>query len=319
MPNSSRHLGKTGPEVGPLAFGGNVFGWTADEATSFKLLDAAVAAGFNLIDTADVYSRWVPGHKGGESETVIGKWLKKTGNRNKVVIATKVGMEMGPGEVGLSAAYIHKAVERSLNRLQTDYIDLYQSHKDDPKAPLEETLGAFGDLIRQGKVRHVGASNYSAERLAESLRVSKANRLPMYESLQPLYNLCDREPFEAALQPLCLKEGLAVIPYYALAAGFLTGKYRTEADLAKSARGATVKKYLNNRGLRILAALDVVAARYKATPAQVALAWLRTRPGVTAPIASATNLDQFQDLVAATLLELDTAAAAELDRASAWP
>src|SRR5712672_1743729 len=191
---NKRKLGNSGLEISPLVFGGNVFGWTADEPTSFKLLDAFVAAGFNAIDTADVYSRWAPGHKGGESETVIGKWLKRTGNRDKVVIATKVGMEMGTGEVGLSAAYIHKAVERSLNRLQTDYIDLYQSHKDDPKTPLEETLGAFGELIRQGKVRHVGASNYSAERLAESLRVSKAKRLPMYECLQPLYNLCDREP-----------------------------------------------------------------------------------------------------------------------------
>jgi aryl-alcohol dehydrogenase-like predicted oxidoreductase len=318
MPNSPRRLGKTGPEVGPLAFGGNVFGWTADEAMSFKLLDAAVAAGFNLIDTADVYSRWAPGHKGGESEAVIGKWLKKTGNRAKVVIATKVGMEMGPNAVGLSAKYIHQAVEQSLNRLQTDYIDLYQSHKDDPKTPFEETLGAFGDLIRQGKVRHIGASNYSAERLAEALRVGKANRLPVYECLQPLYNLYDREPFEAAIQPLCLKEGLAVIPYYSLAAGFLTGKYRTEADLAKSARGATVKKYLTDRGQRILAALDTLAARYKATPGQVALAWLVTRPGVTAPIVSATNLDQFNDLVTAAELELDTTAAAELDRASAW-
>lgn len=318
MPHSSRRLGKTGPEVGPLAFGGNVFGWTADEARSFKLLDAAVAAGFNLIDTADVYSRWVPGHKGGESETVIGKWLKRTGTRDKVVIATKVGLEMGPGEVGLAPAYIHKAVERSLNRLQTDFIDLYQSHKDDPKTPLEDTLGAFGDLVRQGKIRHVGASNYSVERLAEAIHVGKANRLPIYECLQPLYNLYDREPFEAGLQALCLKEGLAVIPYYALAAGFLTGKYRTEADLAKSARGATVKKYLNDRGVRILAALDKAAARYKATLAQVSLAWLMTRPGVTAPIASATNLDQFSDLVAATQLELDNAVVDELDRASAW-
>ncbi|HEY3788028.1 MAG TPA: aldo/keto reductase [Urbifossiella sp.] len=318
MSNSPRRLGKTGPEIGPLAFGGNVFGWTADESMSFKLLDAAVAAGFNLIDTADVYSRWVPGHKGGESETVIGNWLKKSGNRAKVVIATKVGMEMGPGEVGLSAAYIHKAVERSLNRLQTDHIDLYQSHQDDPKTPLEETLGAFGDLIRQGKIRHIGASNYTADRLAEALRVAKANRLPIYECLQPLYNLCEREPFEAALQLLCIKEGLAVIPYFSLAAGFLTGKYRTEADLAKSPRGAHVKKYLNDRGFRILAALDKAATRYKATPGQVALAWLVTRPGVTAPIVSATNLDQFNDLVTASQLELDNAAADELDRASAW-
>jgi aryl-alcohol dehydrogenase-like predicted oxidoreductase len=314
----TRRLGKSGPPVGPIAFGGNVFGWTADEATSFKLLDAAVAAGFNLIDTADVYSRWAPGHKGGESETVIGNWLRRSGNRDRVVLATKVGMEMGPGEVGLSRAYILRAAERSLNRLQTDHIDLYQSHKDDPNTPLDETLGAFGELIAQKKVRQIGASNYSAERLAEAMRISREQRLPAYECLQPLYNLCDREPFEAALGPLCEKEGLAVIPYYSLAAGFLTGKYRDEADLSKSARGATVKKYLTDRGRRILAALDAVAGRLSATPARVALAWLMTRPTVTAPIASATTLDQFNDLVSATKLKLDGAAIKELDAASAW-
>jgi aryl-alcohol dehydrogenase-like predicted oxidoreductase len=313
----TRRLGKSGPHVGPIAFGGNIFGWTADEKISFHLLDAAVTAGFNLIDTADVYSRWAPGHAGGESETIIGNWLRTTGNRGRVVLATKVGMEMGPGEVGLSRSYILKAVEQSLNRLQTDSIDLYQSHKDDPKTPLEETLGAFGELIAQKKVRQIGASNYSAERLAEALRVSRAHKLPEYEILQPLYNLYDREPFEAELQPLCLKEGLAVIPYYSLAAGFLTGKYRSEADLTKSARGKTVKKYLNDRGKRILAALDGVAGRRGVNTAAVALAWLVARPGVTAPIASATSREHFDDLVAATRLQLDAGTISELDTASA--
>jgi aryl-alcohol dehydrogenase-like predicted oxidoreductase len=311
-------LGKSGPKVGPIAFGGNVFGWTADEKTSFDLLDAALAAGFNLIDTADVYSRWAPGHKGGESETVIGNWLRKTGNRGRVVIATKVGMEMGPGEVGLSRAHILKAVEQSLNRLQTDYIDLYQSHKDDPNTPLDETLGAFGELIAQKKVRQIGASNYSAERLAEALKVSREQKLPEYESLQPLYNLYDRDPFETALQPLCQNDSIAVIPYYSLAAGFLTGKYRGEEDLKKSARGATVKKYLTDRGKRILAALDDMSRRFRSTPGQVALAWLMTRPAVTAPIASATSLDQVRDLVSATRMQLDAGAIVELDHASEW-
>jgi aryl-alcohol dehydrogenase-like predicted oxidoreductase len=313
----TRKLGASGLEVAPLALGGNVFGWTADEGTSFRILDAFVAAGFNLIDTADVYSRWAPGHKGGESETVIGRWLKRSGSRAKLVIATKVGMDMGEGEKGLSRAYVLRAAERSLNRLQTDSIDLYQSHTDDAATPLEETLGAFAELIQQGKVRAIGASNYSAERLAEALRVSRESGLPAYQCLQPLYNLYDRAVFESDLAPLCLNEGLGVIPYYSLAAGFLTGKYRSEADLAQSARGATVKKYLDDRGRRILGALDQVAARYGATPARVALAWLMARPGVTAPIASATSLNQLNELVAATRLELDTDVAGLLDRASA--
>ena len=314
---ATRQLGNSGLEVGPLAFGGNVFGWTADEPTSFTLLDAFVAAGFNLIDTADVYSRWAPGNRGGESEAVIGRWLKASGNRGRVVIATKVGLEMGPGEQGLSAAYIRRAVERSLNRLQVDTIDLYQAHKDDPATPLEETLGAFAELIRQGKVRAVGASNYSAARLAEALRVSRALGLPRYETLQPNYNLYDRAEFEAELEPLCRREGLGVIPYYSLAAGFLTGKYRSDADLAKSPRGAKVKGYLNDRGFRILAALDQVAARRKSAPARVALAWLMARPGVTAPIASATRVEQLDDLIAATRLDLDPEAVQTLDQASA--
>jgi aryl-alcohol dehydrogenase-like predicted oxidoreductase len=311
-----RALGNSGLQVGPLALGGNVFGWTADEPTSFRLLDAFVAAGINLIDTADVYSRWAPGHQGGESETVLGKWFKRSGKRDQVVLATKVGMEMGPGEKGLSRAYILRAAERSLERLQTDTIDLYQAHQDDAATPLEETLGAFAELIRQGKVRAIGASNYSAPRLAQALQVSKTNGLPRYECLQPLYNLYDRAPFEEALEPLCVREHLGVITYFSLGAGFLTGKYRSEADLTKSPRGAKVKGYLNERGLRILGALDDIASHYRSTPARVALAWLLASPSVIAPIASATNLDQFKDLVEATRLELDAAAVKQLTEAS---
>jgi aryl-alcohol dehydrogenase-like predicted oxidoreductase len=312
-----RKLGNSGLVVGPLAFGGNVFGWTADEATSFQLLDAFVGAGFNLIDTADVYSRWAPGHKGGESETIIGKWLKRSGKRSQVILATKVGMEMDPGDKGLSRAYIVRAIDRSLQRLQTDHIDLYQSHIDDASTPLEETLGAFAGLIKQGKVRALGASNYTAGRLAQALRVSKENHLPRYECLQPLYNLCDRAVFEDALEPLCAKEGLGVITYFSLAAGFLTGKYRSEVDLAQSPRGAKVKGYLNLRGQRILQALDSLAATHKTTPARIALAWLLSHPTVTAPIASATALHQFTDLLEATRLELDAAAIEQLNQASA--
>jgi aryl-alcohol dehydrogenase-like predicted oxidoreductase len=311
-----RKLGSSGLATPALALGGNVFGWTADETASFKILDAFVAAGFRLIDTADFYSRWVPGHRGGESETILGNWLRRSGNRGKVILATKVGMDMGEGQKGLSRVPILRAAERSLNRLQTDTIDLYQAHVDDETIPLEETLGAFGELMKQGKVRAIGASNYSAERLAEALRVSRAHGLPAYQTLQPLYNLYDRAEFEAKLQPLCLQEGLGVIPYYSLAAGFLTGKYRSEADLAQRARGATVKKYLTDRGRAILSSLDQVAVRYRATPARVALAWLMSRPGVTAPIASATKLEQLNELIAATRLELDADAVGVLDRAS---
>lgn len=313
----TRTLGNSGLEVGPLAFGGNVFGWTIDESTSFRLLDAFVAAGFNLIDTADVYSKWVPGNQGGESETIIGRWLKRSGKRGQVVLATKVGMEMGPEKKGLSRPYILRAVEDSLRRLQTDRIDLYQAHQDDPETALEETLGAFGDLIRQGKVRAIGASNYSAERLAEALRVSKEGGLPSYQCLQPQYNLVERAGFEEGLAPLCREAGLGVIPYYSLASGFLTGKYRSDADLAKSARGQKVKSYLNERGFRILKALDEVAGRYSSTPARVAIAWLLARPGVTAPIASATSVEQLDELIDATRLELDGPAVELLNQASA--
>jgi len=311
-----RKLGKSGLDISALVLGGNVFGWTADEATSFKLLDAYVAAGGNCIDTADVYSRWVPGHQGGESETVIGKWVKQRGNRDKVLIATKAGWEMGPEQKGLKKAYILQAVEASLQRLQTHTIDLYQSHLDDPGTPVEETLEAYAQLVKQGKVRVIGASNFGADRLAESLKASRQHGWPVYQSLQPHYNLCERADYEQKLEPLCREAGLGVIPYFSLAAGFLTGKYRSEADLAKSPRGQAVKKYLNERGFRILDALDQVAKQTASTPTAVALAWLLARPSITAPIASATSLAQLDTLIAGTRLQLDAAAVAVLDRAS---
>jgi aryl-alcohol dehydrogenase-like predicted oxidoreductase len=312
-----RRLGNSGLEVAPLAFGGNVFGWTVDEKTGFELLDAFVASGFNLIDTADVYPKWVPGNKGGESETIIGNWLKHSGRREDVVIATKVGVEMTPERKGLSKEHILRSVEESLRRLQTDYIDLYQSHIDDQATPLEETLGTYDQLIKEGKVRAIGASNYNAARLEEALNVSASRGLPRYQSLQPLYNLYDRAVYEDELEPLCARENIGVIPYSSLAAGFLTGKYRSEGDLAERARGERVKAYLNERGLRILDALDEVAAQYESTPARVALAWLISRPSITAPIASATSLGQLHDLIEATRLELDHDSLESLDRASA--
>lgn len=312
-----RKLGNSGLVVAPLAFGGNVFGWTADEPTSFRLLDAFVAAGCNLIDTADIYSTWVPGNKGGESETVLGKWLKASGNRRKVLIATKVGMEMGPNRKGLSKSYILRAAEDSLRRLGTDYIDLYQSHADDPETPLEETMEAYAQLIRQGKVRAIGASNYTADRLTQALEVSARQGYPSYQGLQPLYNLYDRADYEKELEPLCLEKGVGVIPYSSLASGFLTGKYRSEKDLLNRPRGESVKKYLNARGFRILDALDQVAAQHHSVPAVVSLAWLIARPSVTAPIASATSLEQLTDLIEATKLELDPSSIELLNMASA--
>ncbi len=311
-----RKLGNSGLTVAPLCLGGNVFGWTIEEAASFEILDAFVDAGLNFVDTADIYSKWKPGNHGGESETVIGKWLKRSGKREKVVIATKVGMEMAADKKGLSKAYIQRAVEDSLKRLQTDYIDLYQSHQDDPGTPLEETLETYGELMKQGKVRAIGASNYTAARLTEALQVSRERGLARYESLQPHYNLYDRAEYEETLEPVCEANGLGVISYFSLASGFLTGKYRTEADFSKSARGGGMKKYLNDRGLRILKALDEVAGELHATPARVALAWLIARPSVTAPIASATNLSQLKDLVEAIRLRLDAEAIGKLDRAS---
>jgi len=313
-----RPLGKTTISVAPFALGGNVFGWTADESASFAVLDGFINAGFNLIDTADVYSKWIPGHVGGESETIIGKWMKARGNRAKVVLATKCGMELSPTDKGLSKAYILRAVDKSLARLQTGHIDLYQAHKDDETVPLEETLDAFAQLIKAGKVRAIGASNYSAERLAAALEVSRKNSLPRYECLQPHYNLMERQIFEEKLGPLCLQESIAVIPYFSLAMGFLTGKYRSEVDLAKSPRGNGVKKYLNDRGTNVLAALDQTAARLDSTPARVAMAWLMARPGITAPIASATSTAQLADLTASAQLKLDGAAIQTLDAASAW-
>ncbi|MES2632111.1 MAG: aldo/keto reductase [Pseudomonadota bacterium] len=315
---NNRPLGRSGLMVSPLCLGGNVFGWTADEATSFSILDAWVDAGFNFIDTADVYSRWAPDHSGGESEAVIGRWLKQGGRRDKVVIATKVGMDMGDGKIGLAPKRIREAVEDSLRRLNLDHIDLYQAHRDDADTPLEATLEAFAKLIDEGKVRAIGASNYSADRLAESLAISKAKGLPRFESLQPLYNLYDRAVFEGELQPLCVKEEIGVINFYALAAGFLTGKYRSTDDSSKSKRGTnTVSKYLNERGLNILSALDEAAQRTNSTPARVAIAWNMAQPGITAPIASASKVEQLEELVQAAQLTLDAQTMALLDQASA--
>jgi aryl-alcohol dehydrogenase-like predicted oxidoreductase len=310
-----RELGRSGLMVAPLAFGGNVFGWTADDATSFSLLDAFVGGGFNLIDTADVYSRWAPGNQGGESETVIGKWLARGGPREKVVIATKVGM--GLDKKGLAKDYILRSVEDSLKRLNTDYIDLYQSHRDDESTPMEETLEAYAQLVKQGKVRAIGASNFSAARLARALDLAQAKGLPVYQSLQPHYNLMERAGYEAELEPLCRERHVGVIPYYSLASGFLTGKYRSEADLSKSPRGGGVKKYLDARGLRVLAALDEVAGRQNSTPTAVSLAWLIARPGITAPIVSATSVAQLRQVMAGAQLKLADADIAAIDAASA--
>lgn len=311
-----RKLGSTGLEIAPLVLGGNVFGWTANEEASFKVLDRFVAAGCNMVDTADVYSNWIPGNKGGESETIIGKWLKARGNRDKVLIATKCGYDMAPEKKGLKKAGMMRSVEDSLRRLQTDYIDLYQSHKDDPETPQEETLGAYAELLKQGKVRAIGASQFSPGRLREALALAQQG-LPAYQTLQPEYNLHDRANFEADYQKLCLDKGIGVICYYGLASGFLSGKYRSEADFSKSPRGARMKAYLTDRGRRILAALDEVAARYQAKQASVALAWLMARPAITAPIASATSAEQVDELVAAARLQLDAAAMETLNRASA--
>lgn len=314
-----RTLDKTGLKIAPWAFGGNVFGWTVDEKTSFDILDAFVGGGFNLIDTADTYSRWAPGNKGGESETIIGKWLKQRGNREKIVLATKVGGDMGQGKKDLSAPYIRKAVEDSLRRLQTDYIDLYQSHWDDVDTPVGETLEVYAELIKEGKVRVIGASNLSPERLEESLRYSQEHDIPAYQTLQPEYNLYNRENYEKNYEPICQREGLGVLNYYALASGFLSGKYRSEADVNKSARGSgVVKNYLNERGLRILGALDEVAAQYNTTQASVALAWLLARPSITAPIASATSTAQVEELTKAFRIQLDAAAVEKLNTASAY-
>jgi aryl-alcohol dehydrogenase-like predicted oxidoreductase len=313
-----RPLGRSGLEIAPLVFGGNVFGWTIDEPTSFRLLDAFVDAGLNAIDTADVYSRWVPGNQGGESEAIIGNWLRANpGKREKVLILTKVGSDMGQGHRDLSAKWIAKAVEDSLRRLNTDVIDLYQSHWPDPNTPHEETLRAYEALMKAGKVRAIGTSNYDAALLAESLKVAKEKGLPRYETLQPQYNLYDRSDFDGSLRDLAMREGIGVITYFSLASGFLSGKYRSKEDLSKSQRGSRVEKYLDARGMKILAALDEVSARSSATPAEVALAWVIAREGVTAPIASATSLEQLASLVNSVRLTLSAQDIAALDAASA--
>ena len=313
-----RRLGNSDLKVAPLAFGGNIFGWTADEKRSFELLDGFIGAGFNLVDTADVYSRWAPGNKGGESETIIGKWLKKHGNRNSVIIATKAGSDMGDGKKGVSKKYILQAAEASLQRLQTDHIDLYQTHFDDESTPVEETLEAYAQLVKEGKVRWIGASNMTPGRLLASLKASKDNGFPTYQTLQPHYNLYDREKFEAEYEQICLDHNLGVLNYYALASGFLTGKYRNENDFNKSARGGGMSKYLNPRGFSILDALDNISAKYNTTQASVSLAWLMARKSITAPIASATNIDQLDSFVKAAVLQLTADDINLLDHASAW-
>ncbi|MDB5222131.1 MAG: alcohol dehydrogenase [Chitinophagaceae bacterium] len=312
-----RKLGNSTIEVAPLAFGGNVFGWTIDEQTSFKLLDAFIAAGFNLIDTADSYSRWKEGNHGGESETIIGKWIKQRGNRDKVIIATKVGSDMGQGK-NLKKNYILTAVEDSLKRLQTDHIDLYQSHFDDLSTPVEETIDAYAELVKQGKVKAIGASNLSIERLKGSVEYSESKGLPRYETLQPLYNLYDREIFEKEFREYCLEKNISVINYYSLASGFLTGKYRSENDLSKSARGGGIKKYMNERGFKILQALDEVSLRYNTKPATVSIAWLLVQPTIAAPIASATHTEQLNDLISAVDITLDKDAIDLLNKASEY-
>ena len=312
-----RPLGRSGLQIAPLMLGGNVFGWSADEKTSFAILDAFVDAGFNAVDTADSYSRWAPGHSGGESETVIGHWFKQSGKRDKVVIATKVGSDMGEGKC-VRKDYILRSAEASLKRLQVDCIDLYQTHFDNEETPVEETLEAYAQLIKAGKVRAIGASNLTPARLTASLAASAKLGVPRYETLQPLYNLVERSGFETDYLPIVREHGLGVIPFYALAAGFLTGKYRTEADARRNAaRGGKVKGYLNPRGVAILDALDQVASRQHATPAQIALAWLLAKPGVTAPIASATSLEQLKDILKAPALKLSAEDIAALDQASA--
>lgn len=306
-------LGKTDLKISPLVFGGNVFGWTIDIKKSFEILDAFADQGFNCIDTADVYSKWVPGNKGGESEEIIGSWMKERGLRSKMVIATKLGMEMDKKKGGLSASYVKEAAEASLKRLQTDYIDLYQSHVEDVEIPIEETLRAFEDLIKEGKVRHIGASNYSAIGLRNSIEIAKLEGLPQYRTLQPLYNLYDRSEFDHSFAPLVKTYGLGVIPYFSLASGFLTGKYRSEADLKKSQRGSRVEGYLNDRGFEILEALDTIAKDKNVSPAQIAIAWLNHHEYITAPLASATNLEQLKELTQGAQLELDEASIEHLN------
>ena len=311
-----RRLGNTDLNIAPLVFGGNVFGWTADQKTSFGLLDRFVDAGFNAIDTADSYSTWVPGNGGGESETIIGEWMKSRRKRNHVIVVTKVGSDMGEGKKGLSAAYIEQAIDASLRRLQTEVVDLYLSHWPDADTPYEETLGAYQKLIGKGKIRHAGASNLNATQMRDALDVSLAQGLPRYEVLQPGYNLYDRAEFEEGVRDVCVAEDIGVITYFSLAKGFLSGKYRSEADLGQSPRGEGVKDYLDPRGMRILAALDRAGGRHEAQPAEIALAWVMAQPGVTAPIASATSAKQLASLVKSAQIELTEQDKNELDEAS---
>ena len=310
--------GAAGLEIVPVVFGGNVFGWTADEARSFELLDAWVDRGFNCVDTADVYSVWMPGHVGGESETIVGKWLARSGKRDKVVLLTKVGYEMKSGGKGLSKKWIVEEVEASLRRLQTDYVDLYQSHTDDKSVALEETLEAYAQLIDQGKVRFIGASNYRGARLAEAMEVAEAKKLPAYRTLQPEYNLYDRQKYEQDLAPVAAKFGLGVIPYFSLASGFLTGKYQSLEDAKGAKRESRVQKYFDERGMRILKALKVVSEETGVSQAAVALGWLLAQPTVTAPIASATKVEQMEAMVEAVGLELGAAQVALLTDAGAY-
>jgi aryl-alcohol dehydrogenase-like predicted oxidoreductase len=312
-----RSIGRSSLSVAPLAFGGNVFGWTVDERTAFQLLDRFTDAGFNLIDTADEYSTWVSGHQGGESETMIGRWLRASGRREDVVIATKVGMEMPTGGKGLSRRHIAEAITGSLARLQTDHVDLYQSHEDDPETPFDETLETYSGLLAEGKVRAIGASNFSAERLTRALEVSHAHGWPRYESLQPRYNLLDRDDYEGELERVCQSAGLGVLTYSSLAAGFLSGKYRSKSDLRKSPRGAGMEDRFTDRSRRVLAALDAVSGRLDVARSTVAIAWIVSRPTVTAAIASATSLEQLEELMAGATLQLDAASRKLLDEASA--
>ena len=314
-----RKLGNSGLEVYPLCFGGNVFGWTVDEKKAFTLLDAFTSAGFNFVDTADIYSKWIPGNQGGESETIIGNWFKQRGRRSAVVLATKVGFEMAPDKKGLSRKHIVASCEESLKRLQTDYIDLYQSHTDDDTVPQEETLAAYQALIKDGKVRAIGCSNFTAARLQQSIDIAKTHKLPSYQSLQPEYNLYERKMFETELEPICRANNIGVMNYYALARGFLTGKYRMPSDAGKSPRGEkAVATYLNPRGYAILKILDELSAKLRSSPAQISLAWLMARPSITAPIASASKVEQLQDMMKAVNLELEPEHIEKLDKASKY-
>ena len=313
-----RQLGQSDLQIYPIVLGGNVFGWTIDEKHAFEILNHFTEAGFNAIDTADVYSRWAPGNIGGESETIIGKWLKEKKNRHEVVVMTKVGSDMGDDKKGLRKAYIVQAVEDSLKRLQTDYIDLYQTHFDDASTAVTETLEAYDQLIKDGKVRWIGASNMSPERLQESLETSRERNLPIYQTLQPHYNLYERQGFENAFEPIVMKNHLGVITYYSLESGFLSGKYRKRSDIIKSPRGAKMESYFNDRGMKILDALDDISKQYQTTQAAVALAWLIHRESVTAPVVSATNLQQLDSIIQAPKLQLDADAIGQLNSASAW-